>query len=560
MKPKSLFYDSEWCFALLAVCAIYCVLIATIGIPSIGLGVDEVQYVSRSWQIASGKFGWGESNLNYGPGWYWMLGHWQNFCGRDLYVIRTLPATLGLLTLLNTYLLSRYLAGPKVGVFGAALLAVNPLFISYHSVAMTQAPVLFFFTITLLICVMGRKMSWQKQALLFSLGFCLMLSVRGHMIVSLPVFLALIWWLRDDSRITAGLGTGLIAILLLGLFLMSLPDRTVLDITAGLGLDSPLEKMGIVDVRPSVDLAGGHIPAMKTYFSEFWYYKWLIIEIIRNPSAWVFLSQAIVCAVACLFFLLKKERSKFQVGALLLGMGYLYLSAGHYLYSLSGGASRVIPYSVFFHSAQIPVIAMFLSGIYKKEPIIFGRTLAIVLIIASMISTIPSYVSAGSGVNKNKHSRQVLADLSDEFSRRKKPAQDALYIGFDRPTLLALSYADVWLKQISHNPRYSKSVAGTTTTIGSESYEEIEKRHAWTDAHLWSWIHKDIDTVIIHSSARNHCLNLGGCEGGKPYEKGNIFPEWAFEMVSLYFVCEQIKVRGAEPVSWCERRTRGSTN
>jgi 4-amino-4-deoxy-L-arabinose transferase-like glycosyltransferase len=130
MKPKSLFYDSEWCFALLAVCAIYCVLIATIGIPSIGLGVDEVQYVSRSWQIASGKFGWGESNLNYGPGWYWMLGHWQNFCGRDLYVIRTLPATLGLLTLLNTYLLSRYLAGPKVGVFGAALLAVNPLFIS----------------------------------------------------------------------------------------------------------------------------------------------------------------------------------------------------------------------------------------------------------------------------------------------------------------------------------------------------------------------------------------------------------------------------------------------
>ncbi|MFA5614676.1 MAG: glycosyltransferase family 39 protein, partial [Methanoculleus sp.] len=101
------------------------------------------------WESTAG----GEFNP---PLFYW-LEHGMLAFGESEFVLRFLPALLGVLTIPVVYLVGKEFRDRNVGIIAAALLTFSPFHIFYSQEARAYAPMLFFFSLALVFYLRASR-------------------------------------------------------------------------------------------------------------------------------------------------------------------------------------------------------------------------------------------------------------------------------------------------------------------------------------------------------------------------------------------------------------------
>ncbi len=135
------------------------------------------QSLTGIWESTAG----GEFNP---PLFYW-LEHGMLLFGDNEFVLRFLPALLGVLTIPVVYLVGKEFRDKNVGLIAAALLAFSPFHIFYSQEARAYAPMLFFFSLALLFYVRASRSDEVRSWVLF--GFFSAVAFWMHFYAIVPV-------------------------------------------------------------------------------------------------------------------------------------------------------------------------------------------------------------------------------------------------------------------------------------------------------------------------------------------------------------------------------------
>ncbi|MDI6866504.1 glycosyltransferase family 39 protein [Methanoculleus sp.] len=118
------------------------------------------------------------------PLFYW-LEHGMIFFGESEFVLRFLPALLGVLTIPAIYLIGKEFRDKNVGLLAAALLTFSPFHIFYSQEARAYAPMLFFFSLALLFYIKAYRSNETRSWVLF--GIFSAIAFWTHFYAFVPV-------------------------------------------------------------------------------------------------------------------------------------------------------------------------------------------------------------------------------------------------------------------------------------------------------------------------------------------------------------------------------------
>ncbi|WP_292366634.1 MULTISPECIES: glycosyltransferase family 39 protein [unclassified Methanoculleus] len=133
------------------------------------------------WESTAG----GEFNP---PLFYW-LEHGMLVFGESEFVLRFLPALLGVLTIPVVYLIGSEFRDRNVGLIAAALLAFSPFHIFYSQEARAYAPMLFFFSLALLFYVRAGKANETRSWVIFGVFSAVAFWMHFYAIVPVAVLI-----------------------------------------------------------------------------------------------------------------------------------------------------------------------------------------------------------------------------------------------------------------------------------------------------------------------------------------------------------------------------------
>ncbi|MCK9307894.1 MAG: glycosyltransferase family 39 protein [Methanoculleus sp.] len=133
------------------------------------------------WESTAG----GEFNP---PLFYW-LEHGMLLFGESEFVLRLLPALLGVLTIPVVYLIGKEFRDKNIGLIAAALLAFSPFHIFYSQEARAYAPMLFFFSLALLFYVQASRSNETRSWVLFGVFSAVAFWMHFYAIVPVAVLI-----------------------------------------------------------------------------------------------------------------------------------------------------------------------------------------------------------------------------------------------------------------------------------------------------------------------------------------------------------------------------------
>ena len=133
------------------------------------------------WESTAG----GEFNP---PLFYW-LEHGMLLFGESEFVLRFLPALLGVLTIPVIYFIGMEFRDRNVGLIAAALLAFSPFHIFYSQEARAYAPMLFFFSLALFFYVRASKSDEVRSWVLFGVFSAVAFWMHFYAIVPVAVLI-----------------------------------------------------------------------------------------------------------------------------------------------------------------------------------------------------------------------------------------------------------------------------------------------------------------------------------------------------------------------------------
>ncbi len=133
------------------------------------------------WESTAG----GEFNP---PLFYW-LEHGMLLFGESEFVLRLLPALLGVLTIPAIYIIGKEFRDKNVGLIAAALLTFSPFHIFYSQEARAYAPMLFFFSLALLFYVRASRSNEARSWVLFGLFSAVAFWMHFYAIVPVSVLI-----------------------------------------------------------------------------------------------------------------------------------------------------------------------------------------------------------------------------------------------------------------------------------------------------------------------------------------------------------------------------------
>jgi Predicted membrane protein len=122
------------------------------------------------------------------PLFYW-LEHGVLLFGDSEFVLRFLPALLGVLTIPVVYLIGKEFRNKNIGLIAAALLAFSPFHIFYSQEARAYAPMLFFFSLALLCYVKASRSDETRPWVLFGLFSAVAFWMHFYAIVPVAVLI-----------------------------------------------------------------------------------------------------------------------------------------------------------------------------------------------------------------------------------------------------------------------------------------------------------------------------------------------------------------------------------
>jgi len=133
------------------------------------------------WESTAG----GEFNP---PLFYW-LEHVMLVFGESEFVLRFLPALLGVLTIPIVYFIGKEFRDRNVGLIAAALLAFSPFHIFYSQQARAYAPMLFIFSLALLFYVRASRSDTLRSWVLFGVFSAVAFWMHFYAIVPVAVLI-----------------------------------------------------------------------------------------------------------------------------------------------------------------------------------------------------------------------------------------------------------------------------------------------------------------------------------------------------------------------------------
>lgn len=133
------------------------------------------------WESTAG----GEFNP---PFFYW-LEHGMLLFGESEFVLRLLPALLGVLTIPVVYLIGKEFRDRNVGLIAAAFLTFSPFHLFYSQEARAYAPMLFFFSLALFIYIRAGRSDETRSWVLFGVFSAVAFWMHFYAIVPVAVLI-----------------------------------------------------------------------------------------------------------------------------------------------------------------------------------------------------------------------------------------------------------------------------------------------------------------------------------------------------------------------------------
>ena len=133
------------------------------------------------WESTAG----GEFNP---PLFYW-LEHGMLVFGESEFVLRLLPALLGILTIPVVYFIGKEFKNRDVGLIAAALLTFSPFHIFYSQEARAYAPMLFFFSLVLLFYIRANRSNEVRSWAFFGVFSAVAFWMHFYAIVPIAVLI-----------------------------------------------------------------------------------------------------------------------------------------------------------------------------------------------------------------------------------------------------------------------------------------------------------------------------------------------------------------------------------
>jgi len=169
------------------------------------------QSVGEIWaSVAAGEFN--------PPLFYW-LEHGMILFGESEFVLRFLPAFLGVLTIPVIYLIGKEFRDKNVGLLAAVLLTFSPFHIFYSQEARAYAPMLFFFSLALLFYIKAYRSNETRSWVIFGIFSALIFWMHLYASVSIAVFIfhALVTHageIRRDLRRARGIALSIVVFII----------------------------------------------------------------------------------------------------------------------------------------------------------------------------------------------------------------------------------------------------------------------------------------------------------------------------------------------------------
>jgi mannosyltransferase len=177
---------------------------------------DEIVTASRVLRVGFGHamdaVGFSESAP---PLYYALAWLWTQVAGTGEWGLRSLSAFAGVATIPVAYFIGRELRGTRAGLFGAALVAVNPMLLWYSQEARAYSLLGLFCALSLLYCVRALRDGERRDFTLW--GVFSGLALATHYFAVFPLAAEFFLLLRRRGRaILPGLGIVALAAALLG--------------------------------------------------------------------------------------------------------------------------------------------------------------------------------------------------------------------------------------------------------------------------------------------------------------------------------------------------------
>ena len=188
------------------------------------LWLDEAATLTFARQSLLGIWG-STAGGEFNPPLFYWLEHGMLVFGESEFVLRFLPALLGVLTIPVVYYIGSEFRDRNVGLIAAALLAFSPFHIFYSQEARAYAPMLFFFSLALLFYVRASRSNETRSWALFGLFSAVAFWMHFYAVVPVAVLVlhalvARAGEIRRDPRSARNLAIGLAAFIVAALPLL----------------------------------------------------------------------------------------------------------------------------------------------------------------------------------------------------------------------------------------------------------------------------------------------------------------------------------------------------
>ena len=166
------------------------------------LWLDEATTLTFARQSIAQIWGSLSSASEYHPPLFYWMEHFMLALGESEFVLRLIPAIVGILTVPAFYLVGTELHDRNTGILAAALLAFSPFHIYYSQEARDYALMLLFFSLAFFFFLRLLRSWGRRDALLF--GIFAALAFWGHFYAFVPILglfiFALVLKARDMAR------------------------------------------------------------------------------------------------------------------------------------------------------------------------------------------------------------------------------------------------------------------------------------------------------------------------------------------------------------------------
>jgi 4-amino-4-deoxy-L-arabinose transferase-like glycosyltransferase len=209
------FASEKWLdLLIIAVILIFALTICMYGLMDVGLKYDEpvtvasgIYYIHNLEVLNFGPDVWAQ-NMEHPPVAKYIYGvanlifNGDGFSYNTYVAAKAASALMGALTCVLTFLIGRELYDRRVGLLAAFILALTPVFLAHTQIAAIDAPIAFFFTLTMFLFIIAMRRNSLPYYGASAISLALLVSTKFNGILILPVMAILYLLYRREHPLS----------------------------------------------------------------------------------------------------------------------------------------------------------------------------------------------------------------------------------------------------------------------------------------------------------------------------------------------------------------------